>query len=68
MKSETARLLVGRTEAARLCGLAISTWERYLVCGWVPAPIIIGTARRWRMDQLKQWIESGCPRPNDATK
>jgi predicted DNA-binding transcriptional regulator AlpA len=60
--------MIGKAEAAGLCGVAASTWDRYRACGWVPKGIRVGNALRWRAEDIRKWQAAGCPRPDDATK
>ena len=62
MKAEVEPILVGKREAARLCGLGQSTWDRYRQLGWAPQPVRIGNTLRWNRAELLAWIEAGCPR------
>lgn len=59
-------VLIGKRDAARMLGLGISTLERYILCGWVPKPVKIGNALRWRIDELREWINAGCPKGRPA--
>lgn len=62
MKTDTPdRLLIGSTEAARLCGINRSTWWRLHSAGRVPAPVRLGRRTLWRADELRRWVAGGCP-------
>ena len=56
------RRLVGKKEAARLCGIGVSTFDRYRQLGWVPQAVVLGNILRWRLSDLEDWIAAGCPR------
>jgi hypothetical protein len=57
-----APLLVGREDAAKLCGdLSPSTWDRHNAAGLVPAPRRLGGRPLWSVEELKLWISAGCP-------
>jgi predicted DNA-binding transcriptional regulator AlpA len=56
-----APLLVGRVEAAKLCGLSPGTWDRHSSAGLVPAPRRIGGRPLWSIRELEDWIAAGCP-------
>jgi predicted DNA-binding transcriptional regulator AlpA len=60
--TDDAPLLIGKQQAARMCGLSRSTWDTYRAAGWVPPGVRIGNVLRWRVDELREWIEAGCPR------
>ena len=54
-------LMLRAKEAARLCGLAVSTWSEHRSAGKLPPSIKLGKARLWRMDVLRKWVEMDCP-------
>ncbi|MBN2457293.1 MAG: helix-turn-helix domain-containing protein [Sedimentisphaerales bacterium] len=54
-------LMLRAAEAARLCGLAVSTWYELKSAGRLPPSIKIGKARLWRMNVLRKWVGMDCP-------
>ena len=58
--SSQAELLSAR-ESAALCGVSVRQWWRWDSSGKVPAAVKIGSTKRWRRDELRQWIDAGCP-------
>jgi predicted DNA-binding transcriptional regulator AlpA len=54
-------LLVRRREAARLCGLSPASWDRLACSGRTPGPIRLGSAVLWSVEELRVWVEAGCP-------
>ncbi len=62
-KVTAQRLLVPAKEAAAMCGMSSRTWWRKDAAGDVPAPVRVGgsSTKRWRVDELGRWCESGCP-------
>jgi predicted DNA-binding transcriptional regulator AlpA len=54
-------LLLRAKEAARLCGIALSTWYEFKSAGMLPPSIKLGKARLWRLDVLRRWVEWDCP-------
>jgi excisionase family DNA binding protein len=54
-------LLVPAVEAARLCGVSRAMWYRLLSAGRTPLPIRLGRRMLWRVSELKEWVEAGCP-------
>ncbi len=62
--AEGPPLLVPAEELARL--LAVSTWtlHRLRLTGEIPPPLKIGRSARWRMDEVRSWIDRGCPSNN----
>ncbi len=60
MKSEEV-FTVDARRLAELLGLSLRTIRRFDSAAVLPRPIRIGGAVRWRYDELKAWIASGCP-------
>jgi excisionase family DNA binding protein len=54
-------LLVDAREAARLLGIGKSLFYQLKSAGRLPAPIRLGWAVRWPLDELKAWTAAGCP-------
>ena len=54
-------LLVPAAEAARLCGVSRAFWYSLLSAGRTPVPIRLGRRTLWRVSELKEWVEAGCP-------
>jgi predicted DNA-binding transcriptional regulator AlpA len=48
-------------EAARLCGVSRATWYKLRKAGKVPRPVRLGRRTIWRVDELREWMDSGCP-------
>lgn len=61
LPTETTPLLVGATEAARLCSVSEATWWRLAAAGKVPVPIKLGGRTLWRVGELREWTAAGCP-------
>lgn len=54
-------LAVTDKEAARMLSIGASTLRQHAKEGKLPAPIRIGGATRWRVADLRRWLESSCP-------
>jgi predicted DNA-binding transcriptional regulator AlpA len=54
-------LLLSANAAARLCGRSEASWWRDLSAGRIPAPVKLGGRTLWRVLELREWIEAGCP-------
>ena len=54
-------LMLRAKDAAKLCGLSVSTWHEYRTSGRIPPSIKIGKARLWRLDILRKWVGWNCP-------
>jgi predicted DNA-binding transcriptional regulator AlpA len=53
--------LVSAKVAARLCGISRASWERLHAAGKIPAPVRLGTRVLWRVEELRRFIQAGCP-------
>ena len=54
-------LLLSTKDAAAVCGTSIRTWRGWDAGGKIPQPIRIGRATFWRLKDLQEWTEAGCP-------
>ena len=57
-----APLLLTAKQAAKICSKSLGTWRTWDAAGWIPRPIRIGRSMLWRADELREWVEAGCPR------
>jgi predicted DNA-binding transcriptional regulator AlpA len=48
-------------EAARMCGVSAATWWRWYAAGKTPEAVRVVGVTRWRADELRDWIDGGCP-------
>jgi predicted DNA-binding transcriptional regulator AlpA len=55
-------LLLTARQAATICGKSLRTWRTWDAAGWIPRPVRIGRSTLWRADELRAWVEVGCPR------
>ena len=55
-------ILLSARQAAALCGKSLRTWRTWDAAGRIPQPVRIGRSTLWRLDELRKWIEAGCPR------
>lgn len=55
-------LLLTAKQAAATCGKSLRTWRTWDAAGWIPQPVRIGRSTLWRADELREWVEAGCPR------
>ena len=51
-----------KTQAARLCGFSLASWDRMSAAGRNPAGLRIGAARMYRTEELVAWVRHDCPR------
>jgi predicted DNA-binding transcriptional regulator AlpA len=55
-------LLLTAKQAAAMCGKSLRTWRTWDAAGWIPKPVRIGRSTLWRADELRDWVDAGCPR------
>lgn len=55
------RLLLTAVEAAAMCGFSVRTWWRLESSGKIPAAVRLGRSKRWPAEELRAWVEAGCP-------
>ena len=54
-------LLVPAHVAGPMCGRSKASWWRDHTAGRIPAPIKLGGRSLWRVEELRRWVEAGCP-------
>jgi predicted DNA-binding transcriptional regulator AlpA len=54
-------LLVPAGIAGPMCGRSEASWWRDLAAARIPAPIKLGGRTLWRVQELREWVEAGCP-------
>ena len=55
------RLLLSRKEVAQLLGCSVRTIEYRTAARRMPQPIMCWNQLRWRLTDLQEWVEQGCP-------
>ena len=60
--SSESTLLITAKRAAQMCGKSLRTWRTWDSAGMIPQPVRIGRSTLWRLDELRSWVEAGCPR------
>lgn len=53
--------LISADEVAQMLSISTRTVWRLLSTGKMVQPIRIGGSVRWRLDEVKEWINNGCP-------
>ena len=66
-ESDAEPLLVTAAELAALLNLSKRTLWRLRSAGDLPKPVKLGNSVRWVRDEIKKWIEAGCPSPQAQT-
>tara|TARA_R110002073_G_scaffold149534_14_gene303345 strand:+ start:5673 stop:5921 length:249 start_codon:yes stop_codon:yes gene_type:complete len=55
--------LVNARELAKLLSVSERTLYRLKSAGELPAAVVLGGSVRWRLSEIRQWIDEGCPVP-----
>jgi len=58
----TQALLLTARQAAKTCGKSLRTWRSWDAAGKIPRPVRIGRSTLWRAEELRRWVDAGCPR------
>ena len=59
--------LLKKAETAEMIGCSIRHLEHMTNKGQMPRPVRLGTAPRYRRDEILRWIDNGCqPVPQSA--
>lgn len=61
METKTKQRLLTVPDVAEICGIAPETVRRLTDRGAMPAPVRLGRAVRYRLDEIHEWIDAGCP-------
>ena len=59
---EPQSLQVTAKQSAQICGKSLRTWRTWDAAGLIPQPVRIGRSTLWRLEELRDWIQAGCPR------
>ena len=55
--------LITANQLADLLNISERTLYRLKSTGVIPKPISLGGSVRWRLAEIRTWIEQGCPKP-----
>ncbi|MDE2507821.1 MAG: helix-turn-helix domain-containing protein [Planctomycetota bacterium] len=55
------KTLLNADEVAAMLNISERTLWRLLSAGKVPKPVRFGRSTRWRLSDVREWIEEGCP-------
>lgn len=53
--------LITASETAKLLGIGVSTFWRTQSAGKIPEPVHLGGRTLWRIEEIKAWVNAGCP-------
>lgn len=54
-------IAVNAEGAGRLLGVSGRTFQRMHAAGETPAPVLVGSRRRWIVSELRGWAAARCP-------
>jgi predicted DNA-binding transcriptional regulator AlpA len=54
-------MLIPADVAGPMCGRSEASWWRDHAAGRNPAPVKLGGRTLWRTEELRRWVEAGCP-------
>jgi predicted DNA-binding transcriptional regulator AlpA len=57
----TATLLINVEEVARRLDMSSRSVWRLNSAAKMPKPLAVGGSRKWRADEIRRWVEAGCP-------
>ncbi len=61
MTMQTESIMVGKEDAAKLCGVGRTLCNELVGSGKTPAPLRLGRRVLWMRDELEKWCQAGCP-------
>ena len=62
MGNDAGPMLLNRTRAARTLGMSARSFDRHRSAGRLgPRPVRIGATAYFRAEELRAWIQAGCP-------
>ncbi len=59
--TESGRLALPAADVAKLLGISQRHLHTLNASGRLPRPIRLGRSVRWRADELRDWLDAGCP-------
>jgi len=54
-------LLLSARDLAAMLRLGLRTVRSMDAAGKLPAPVRVGGSVRWRLDEIRAWLDAGCP-------
>lgn len=65
VKPNFAVEMVNADTAAAMVGVSPRSWWRFVSAGKAPRPVRLGACVRWRLSDLRTWIDEGCKAVTD---
>lgn len=59
--TEVAPLMVDRRQLAEILKVSPRLIQKLQASAHLPAPIRLGRAVRWRGEEIRSWVDAGCP-------
>jgi predicted DNA-binding transcriptional regulator AlpA len=59
--TDSERLALPAADVAKLLGISQRHLHNLNATGRLPRPIRLGRSTRWRVDELRDWLNAGCP-------
>jgi excisionase family DNA binding protein len=61
MNHQSIAILINAEQVSQILNISERTLWRLVSGGKLPQPVRIGRSARWRVQDIHDWIESGCP-------
>jgi excisionase family DNA binding protein len=61
MNHQSIAILINAEQVSQILNISERTLWRLVSGGKLPQPVRIGRSARWRVQDIHEWIESGCP-------
>ena len=58
-------LLIAADRLASMMNLSTRSIWRLLSAGRLVKPVRLGGSVRWRLEEVRRWIDEGCPNPEE---
>ena len=59
--------LLSAEKVASLLDISVRTLWRLRSAGQLPEPVRLGGSIRWNANELRDWVEAGCPMPKQSS-
>jgi len=63
--SDLSPLLLDIRDLAKLLSRSVGSLWRDDAAGRLPRAVRIGSSKRWRFDEIREWVSAGCPSRSD---
>ena len=66
LNERSEELLIAADRLASMMNLSTRSIWRLLSAGRIVKPVRLGGAVRWRLEEVRKWIDEGCPVPEES--